>query len=166
LDLVTDFMVAITRHTKKAISNDPGWFFDWGSLWKGYARISNCTMQMIAPGLYRDHVLPRDARFFERVGGGRIHYCGITRDVIDEFFKMPSVTGLDVDCSRHDFFALCQQAPSHVTLVGSFGKESMDLAGMLSGDWPDKRNIIVITCAASVEEGKKLLARLRDSMPY
>ena len=49
LDKVTDFMVAILKHTKAAISDDPDWFFDWGALWKGAARISNCSMHMISP---------------------------------------------------------------------------------------------------------------------
>ena len=33
------------------ISDDPDWFFDWGALWKGAARISNCSMHMISPAL-------------------------------------------------------------------------------------------------------------------
>ena len=88
LDKVTDFMIAITKHMKAAISADPAWFFDWGALWKGFARISNCSMHMISPELYRKHVLPRDIRFFDNVGGGRIHYCGSAKDVIEDFFKI------------------------------------------------------------------------------
>jgi hypothetical protein len=168
LDKVTDFMILITRHVKAAISNDPDWFFDWGSLWKGCARISNCSMQMISPELYRTHVLPRDIRFFEAVGGGRMHYCGITEAVISEFFKVPSITGLDVDCSIHDFFDLCEQAPANVVITptGAFASDSKDVQRLLEGDWPAKRNIIVPVSAASVEEGKTLLEALRKSMPY
>jgi len=168
LDKVTDFMIEIAQHTKSMISNDPDWFFDWGSMWKGFARISNCSMQMISPELYREHVLPRDTRFFEATGGGRMHYCGITDAVIDEFFKAQSITGLDVDCSRRDFFDLCERAPSRLVLTptGAFGGESSEIQRLLRGDWPAKRNIIIPVSTTSVEEGKRLLERLRESIPY
>jgi len=168
LDKVTDFMIEITRHTKSMISHDQDWFFDWGSMWKGVARISNCSMQMISLEFYCEHVLPRDTRFFEAIGGGRMHYCGITDSVIDEFFKVPSVTGLDVDTTRHDFFALCERAPlrSVLTPTGAFGSRSDIIQRLLRGDWPAKRNIIVPVAAASIEEGQRLLERLRGTIPY
>lgn len=168
LDKVTDFMIQITRHTKSMISRDRDWFFDWGSMWKGYARISNCSMQMISPGLYCEHVLPRDMRFFEAIGGGRMHYCGITDAVIGEFFKVALITGLDVDCSRHDFFTLCERAPAQCVLTptGAFARESSVIQRLLRGDWPAKRNIIVPVAANSIEEGKQLMERLRKSIPY
>jgi len=168
LDKVTDFMINITRHTKAMISNDSDWFFDWGSLWKGFARISNCSMQMISPELYREHVLPRDIRCFKAVGGGRMHYCGITGAVIDEYFKVPSITGLDVDCGRHDFLDLCERAPARVVLTptGAFRSDSKVIQSLLRGNWPAKRNMIVPVSAGTVEEGKRLLERLRAAMPY
>jgi len=167
LDKVTDFMIAIIRHTKAMISNDPAWFFDWNAMWKGGARISNCSMQMIAPELYRKHVLPRDIRFFDRIGGGRMHYCGTTGDVIDDFFAIPSLTALDVDCSRHDFYLLCERARPDVALMptGAFGHDSIELQRMLSGDWPEKRNIVIAVDASSVDEGRALLQQLRRAMP-
>ncbi len=167
LDTVTDYMLAITRHLKAMISDDPAWFSDWGALWKGAARISNCSMQMISPDLYREHVLPRDVRFFDSLGGGRMHYCGITADVIDDFMNVPAISGLDVDCTRHDFFALCQRAPERLVLMsgGEFGETSPELKRLLRGDWPDKRNIVVIAGAASVAAGRDLLKRLKDSIP-
>ena len=167
LDKVTDFMIAITRHTKAMISTDPAWVFDWNAMWKGGARISNCSMQMIAPALYRKYVLPRDIRFLNCMGGGRMHYCGITREVIDDFFKIPPLTALDVDCSRHDFYSLCTRARPDVALMptGAFGNDSIELSRMLSGDWPKKRNIVVAATASSVDEGKELLQKLRRSIP-
>jgi len=170
LDRVTDFMIAITKHTRAMITEDPEWFFDLGGMWKGAARISNCSMQMISPQLYREHVLPHDIRFFNSIGGGRMHYCGITGDVINDFFKVPSITGLEIDIAHHDFFDLCERAPDRVALtpaVGSFfGPGSSELKRLLAGDWPRKRNIVVVAYASSIEEGKTLLKKLRDSIPY
>ncbi len=167
LDKVTDYMIAITRHTKAMISDDPDWFYDWGSSWKGFARISNCSMQMISPDLYRQHVLPRDRRFFDAVGGGRIHYCGITGSVIDDFFSIPNLSGIDFDHTRHDFYGVCARAPQQVvvTITGSFGRDSKEIQRMLAGDWPAKRNLIIPIWAPTVEEGKRLLEALRRSMP-
>lgn len=135
---------------------------------KGSARTSNCSMQMISPELYREYVLPRDIRFFESVGGGRMHYCGITPAVIDDFLRVPCITGLDVDCGRHDFFGLCERAPARVVLTptGAFRSDSKVIQSLLRGNWPTKRNIIVPVSARSVEEGKSLLERLRAAMPY
>jgi len=168
LDKVTDYMIEITRHTKSMISDDGDWFFDWGALWKGVARISNCSMQMISPALYRAHVLARDIRFFNTIGGGRMHYCGITGAVIDDFLAVPSITGLDVDCDRHDFFALCNRAPARVVLMptNTLDGNSQEISRLLRGDWPMKRNLIIQVGASSVEEGKRLLEKLRDSIPY
>ena len=167
LDKVTDFMVAILKHTKAAISDDPDWFFDWGALWKGAARISNCSMHMISPRFYREHVLARDIRFFEQVGGGRMHYCGTSKKVIDEFFKVQAITGLDVDTGLHDFYELCGRAPAHVVVMPTmpFKRDSVEVQRMLAGDWPAKRNIIVSVEAGSVEEGRALLRQLRSSLP-
>ncbi|MFA7159035.1 MAG: hypothetical protein WC299_06990 [Kiritimatiellia bacterium] len=166
LDKVTDFMLAITRHVKSMISNDHEWFFDWGAMWKGAARISNCSMQMISPELYRKHVLPRDIRFFESIGGGRMHYCGITGEVTDDFLKVPLLSGLDFDCSRHDFHEICRHAPRKTTLVLSgIGEKTPQLERLLKGDWPAKRNIVVIASAGSFAAGQTLLGQLRDSIP-
>ncbi|HEX3000023.1 MAG TPA: uroporphyrinogen decarboxylase family protein [Armatimonadota bacterium] len=161
LDVVTDFMIDITRHCKQMISQDTEWFFDWGALWKGAARISNCSMHMISAKFYREHILARDIRFFEAIGGGRMHYCGTSDAVIDEFFKVPAITGLDYDAQYHDLWSLCERAPKQVTLL-HWGSEKT-LARLLHGEWPRKRNLILQVNAASVEAGKALLSRLRES---
>ena len=168
LDRVTDFMINITLYTKGMISSDSEWFFDWGALWKGAARISNCSMHMISPQFYRDFVFQRDIRFFEAVGGGRMHYCGTADEVIDDFFKVPNIFGLDVEYYLHDFWQLAQRAPRQTVIMptGAFGEDSPELRRLLSGDWPAKRNIIITVKASSVEAGRNLLKKLRQSMPY
>jgi hypothetical protein len=164
LDLVTDTMIDLTRHLKAMISNDADWFFDWGGLWKGYARISNCSMHMISPRFYREHVAARDARFFNAVGGGRMHYCGTYGEVIREFFKTPSITGLDFDAKYHDLFALSEIAPKNVTLLTDVAENSDLGRRLLSGDWPAKRNLIITSSAPTLSAARDLLARFRCSV--
>jgi hypothetical protein len=163
LDLVTDFMIDVTRHAKAMISDDPTWFFDWGALWRGTARISNCSIHMIRPSFYRDHVFARDRRFFEAVKGGRVHYCGSPDAVINDFFSVPLISGLDYDFQYHDLWSLSERAPENVTLLQS--AHGQTLRRLLDGDWPNKRNIILMVSAPSVEAGRDLLSALRASVP-
>ena len=163
LSLVVDYMIDITAHVKPLISDDREWFFDWGMLWKGCARISNCSMHMISPQFYREHVFPHDRRFFEAIGGGRIHYCGTHGEVIEDYFNLPGIHGLDVDIKHHDFFALCEAAPAHVTTLNNFDRDAPEIGRLLAGEWPRKRNLIIQTSAGSVEEGRALLKALRKS---
>lgn len=164
LDKVTDYMIDLTFYLKDMISEDKEWFFDWGALWKGVARISNCSMHLISPELYKKHVLPRDIRFLQTIGGGRIHYCGTSDKVIDEFFKNTAVTGLDYDEQYHDLWSLSERAPKHLTLLCSTNNNSQTMKRLLSGDWPNKQNIIIMTNASSIEEGRELLKNLRQSV--
>lgn len=168
LDLVTDFMIQATAWLKADISGDREWFFDWGSLWKGTARTSNCSMHMISPDLYRKHVHSRDRRFFEAVGGGRMHYCGTHGTVIDDFFRIPGLNGFDCDLEHHDFWEICRRAPAQVavTPTGGRGAESDFVKRLLSGDWPAKRNLIIPVSAPTIEKGRELMEALRKSMPY
>jgi len=170
LDKVTDYMVEITRHVRRVMGAEPGWIHDWGCYWKGAARISNCSMQMISPELYRQYVMPRDRRFFEAIGGGRMHYCGKSRAVIDEFLTMPNISGLDVDSTLHDFWQVCESAPNHLILTPTSGFRvgSEEHKRLLSGDWPAKRNIIVGIWADTIgdEAGRELVRELRASIPH
>jgi hypothetical protein len=165
LDLVTDAMIALTPWLKRMIGAEEGWFFDWGGLWKGGARISNCSMHMISPQFYRRHVMPRDARFLAAMGGGRMHYCGTYPEVIRDFFSVPELTGLDYDGKYHDLFALCQAAPRRVVLLQDVQEHSELGQRLLSGDWPAKRNLIITTSAPSVPAARDLLLRFRHSIP-
>ncbi len=164
LDKVTDYMIKMVPYMKKQISVDSEWFFDWNALWKGAARISNCTMHMISPEFYIKHVLERDKRFIKSVGGGRIHYCGTADEVIDEFFKIPGLSGLDYDIKYHDFWSLCKRAPASVVLFQHINLASDTGRRLLNGDWPEKKNLIIEVSASSVEEGRDILKRLRGSV--
>ena len=59
LDIITDYMIKIVPYIKSKISTDREWFFDWGAMWKGTARVCNCSVHMISPEFYCKHVLPR-----------------------------------------------------------------------------------------------------------
>jgi len=165
LDLVTDYMIDMVPHLKGMISAEEEWFFDWSAFWKGAARISNCSMHMISPEFFREFVLPRDMRLMKAVGGGRIHYCGTSGEVITEFFKNPEVTGLDYDSAYHSLWELSEIAPEKVTLLAPMSPDSEELRRLMAGDWPKKRNLIIKTSACSIEEAKELLQKLRRSVP-
>ena len=163
LDLITDFMIEVTEVISEKTRREPGWFFDWGGMWKGTARISNCSQHMISPEFYRAYVKQRDERFFEEVGGGRIHYCGSFPGVIQDFALVPGVTGLDYDSSHHDLFELARVVPEDFVLLQNVSASSAIGKRLLAGDWPEKRNLIITTWAKDSGEARNLLDTLRKS---
>ncbi|MDX1357728.1 MAG: uroporphyrinogen decarboxylase family protein [Clostridia bacterium] len=163
LDFITDYLIDLVKDLMPYTTNRDGWLFDWGSLWKGNGRISNCTVHLISPAMYRDFILKRDVRFLEGIGGGRIHYCGTYPQVIDSFINLPPVTGFDYDDALHDLKDICERAPAHVPVFCWTHSGSITMKDLLGGKWPDKRNIIIGVDAPSVEEGRVLLNKLRRS---
>jgi hypothetical protein len=166
LGIIIDYMITMVAYLKEMISNDNEWFFDWGVLWKGVARISNCSTTMISPEMYVRYVLPQDIRLMRAIGGGRMHYCGTSGKIIDEFLKNTEINGLDYDPLLHSLWDLAERVPEKVTLFQYIDSKSEAGIRLLSGDWPEKRNIIIHTKANSVEEGKELLMRFKQSVPY
>jgi uroporphyrinogen-III decarboxylase len=166
LELVTDYMIELVPVLKEQIKSDREWFFDWGGMWKGTARISNCTSDLIGPDFYRQYVLKHDLRFLRSIGGGRVHCCASSGKVIEAFLDNPEITGLDCDAGIHDVWSLAEKAPEKMTLVMEcYGKPFPQIDRLLHGDWPRKRNVILITQADSVAQGKELLGKLRKSIP-
>ena len=165
LKLVADYMIDLVPHLKAMISQDREWFFDYFGLWRGTARISNCTMHMIGPDFYVRHVLPQDIRLMEAIGGGRIHYCGSSQKVVPHFFENPMIHGLDFHSHRHDLWDICKTAPKSLTLMTSMAVDSSILQRLLSGDWPAKRNLIIGVPVANIEQGREVLAKLKKSLP-
>lgn len=168
LDIVTDYLIELAPFWKSMINSETEWFLDYGVLWKGGARISNCSMHMISPEFYRKHVLERDVRFFKEVGGGRIHYCGTNTDVINDFFKIPNLTGVDFigGLKAEDVWAISVKAPENIVFLKNVDAGTEEMQRLISGKWPEKRNIIVKTYVNSVDEAKDILNRLRESIPY
>jgi hypothetical protein len=165
LDVVTDFMIAMVPRLKGMISRDRQWFFDMGVLWKGTARISNCSTTMIDPRRYERFVLPHDRRLFQAMGGGRVHYCGTSAPVLTSFLSIPGLSGLDYDPKLHDLWSMCERVPENVVLLQSVAPDSATWRRLLAGDWPDKRNIVIETSAVDVATGKELLGALKQSIP-
>lgn len=163
LDFVTDYLIDLVKNLTPYTTNRDGWFFDWGSLWKGAGRISNCTVHLISPDMYRDFILKRDIRYLEGIGGGRIHYCGSYPEVIESFINLPPVTGFDYDDSLHKLTDVCKLSPDNVPISCWTHSGSETMANLLAGKWPQKRNIIISVDAPSIEEGKILLEKLRTS---
>jgi hypothetical protein len=168
LDLITDYTISIVNKFNRLFQFEKGWFCDWGGgYWKGSARISNCSTDMISPDFYEKYVLPRDNRLLSSVGGGRMHYCGGHSGVLENFCRNPLVTGLDMDAELHDPWEAAENANEKLVLAfQDYGKPFHGLERLLKGDWPKKRNIVVYTNVDSVEEGRQLKTRLLDSMPY
>lgn len=162
LDRVTDYMIELVPHLKSRISLKNGWFYDWGGLWKGSIRISNCSMQMISPEFYAEHVLPRDIRLMTALGGGRMHYCGRTGEVIKAFFRNRQIHALDFDSRFHDLWEISNLAPTGVALFTNVEKETETYQRLLSGDFPGKKNWLFTFKAGSIAEGRDLLERLRS----
>ncbi|MBL8028227.1 MAG: hypothetical protein JNL74_17520 [Fibrobacteres bacterium] len=164
LDIVTDYMIELVPHLKKEIGEEGDWFHDWGGLWKGSARISNCSMQMISPDFYCEHVLPRDVRLMKAIGGGRMHYCGRTGEVIKSFFKNSEIHALDFDGRFHDIWELSKIAPPNVALFTNIEKGSDGYERLMKGDLPEKRNLLFVVKADTVEEGREILNHLRKQV--
>jgi len=165
LDVITDFMIEVVPRLKAMVSDDRQWFFDMGVLWKGTARISNCSTTMIDPRMYERFVLPRDRRLFRAIGGGRVHYCGTSAPVIASFLGIPMLSGLDYDPYLHDLWSMCEGVPANVVLLQSVDAGSATWQRLVAGDWPKKRNIVIETATADVATGKEMLGALKRSMP-
>lgn len=168
LDIVTDYLIDLVPYLKRMVNSENDWFLDYGALWKGGARISNCSMQMISPEFYRKHVLDRDIRLFKAIGGGRIHYCGTNTDVINDFIRIPGLTGFDFlgGMKAQDVWDLADRTPKNIVFLKNVEIGTKEMQKLLSGKWPKKRNIIIYTNASSIDEGKDILKKMRESIPY
>ncbi|HMA99708.1 MAG TPA: uroporphyrinogen decarboxylase family protein [Spirochaetota bacterium] len=162
LDIITAYMIKLVPYLKKMISNDREWFFDWGGLWKGRARISNCSAQMISPELYTAHILPRDIQLMHAIGGGRMHYCGTSYAVIERFFENPLISAIDFDGSVHDLFQIALKAPDRTILFTGGRYNDALIQKLLAGEWPAKRNLVLKVTVPDIKTGKKVLNQLRQ----
>ncbi len=168
LDTIADFMVDWIKYTKREISNDDQWFYDRGGLWRGGARLCNCSLQIVSPDIYRDHIMASDDRFLEAVGLGRVHYCGSFKEVIDDLFRLKNMTNLEVDCQFHDIIETCEKAPENVSIM--FCDWSIDPGNgpwyqkIMNGEIPKKKNIVIQAKANSIEEAKEVYYNVKSKL--
>lgn len=163
-DRLTDYIVEASREISRISGSKDGFFCDCGVLWKGCAEIAGCCMHMISTEFYQEFVRKYDQRFMDEVGGGRIHYCGShDSGIFDSLFALNNMAGIDYPGTYHDLWDLSLRAPSRVTLMQYMTEEQINR--LLTGDWPEKRNLVLYTSAASVEEGRDLYLRLKQSIP-
>lgn len=163
-DRLTGYIVESAREISRISGSKDGFFCDCGVLWKGCAEIAGCCMHMISTEFYQEFVREYDQRFMDEVGGGRIHYCGShDSGIFDSLFALNNMYGIDYPGSHHDLWDLSRRAPDHVTLLQYMEKEQIDR--LLTGDWPDKRNLVLYVSANSTEEGRDLYLRLKKSIP-
>ena len=170
-EMVQQLMAIVTDHIADYASWQwewtnamDGWFFDWGAMWKGNGRISNCSLHMLGTEHYEEHIHVHDVELIRRLKGGRIHYCGPTKGTIERIAAIPGVNGIAYDSSLHDVEETAQTVPDHVALLQDVAVDSPLYNRMLNSDrWPiPKRNMIFrITGLKTPAQAKEVIARLR-----
>ncbi len=164
---VNEFMKVWLYETKRGITKaQEGWFYDACGYWKGGARISNCSMQMISPEMYRQFVQEFDSDLMDYLGAGRIHYCGEHPDVIKDFDDNKNISSIEIDLQFHKINDICDVVRD--TTVIKFCDWSVDGAvtdwqeDFLSRGMPQKRNFVISAKADSEQEAKQKLYMLKE----
>jgi len=164
LDKVTDYHISQARQMQEICGEEEGFFCDWNVYWKGNLRICNCAAHMISTEFYKDFIRKYDQKILDSLGGGRMHYCGThDKGLLDSFFTMDKMYGLDFDGTHHDLWEVSAKTPKHIALSLAISPQQRER--LISGDWPDKRNIILQIYVSSKAEGIEVLKNLRDSVP-
>lgn len=165
MEVVTDATIEYARAQRQWGNMKPGWQYDWSALWKGNARISNCSLHMIGHELYKKHVMKHDMKLLKDMDGGRIHYCGTAEQVIQDMAVLPHITGLDYDSLLHDIEQTMDSVPENITLLQSLSLSS-DVAEKIlkSKTWPyKKRNVIFMLRGPNmtIERAEELYKQFR-----
>lgn len=168
LDKVADFMVDWIAYVTRETQTDPEWFYDRGGLWRGTARLCNCSLQFVSPSIYRDHIMASDDRFLKAVKLGRVHYCGSYREIIDDLFRLKYMTNLEIDSTFHDLVETCEKAPEQVSVMfcdwsnEPGNREWYDK--IMAGEIPKKKNIVVQAKAENIEDAKRVYYNLKNQL--
>lgn len=169
LSKVTDFMIDWITAAKAQITNDSEWFYDMGGLWKGGARISDCSLQFLSPPLYREFVMKEDDRFLTAVGGGRVHYCGSHTDFLTDIYRLNGLTALEIDSAYHDIYEVCRTAPKRTAVMfcdwSNSPRNGPWYERLLKKGLPSKHNIVIQAKASGEEEAKRIYDRLKSLIP-
>jgi hypothetical protein len=65
----------------------------FGGVW-----ISDDDCVIISPDLYKEFVVPYNARVFKTFGGGTLHYCGSAQHQFENFLNTEGLTGINNFC--------------------------------------------------------------------
>ncbi len=165
---VADFMVDWIGYVTRETHPDPEWFYDRGGLWRGRARLCNCSLQIVSPSIYRDHIMAADERFLKAVKLGRVHYCGSYGEVLDDLFRLEDMTNLEIDSTFHDIVTTCEKAPERVSIMfcdwsnEPGNREWYDK--IMAGEIPEKRNIVIQAKAENIEDAKRVYDNLKNKL--
>ncbi len=163
LKKLTNYQVKLTDHYRRLTFMEDGYFYDWGTLWKGSARLSDCSLHMISTEFYNTFVKKYDIMYLNNIKGGRIHYCGDHDDgLIDSMCDIEGNSGLDLDSTKHDLWEIATRMPKDKALLMSLTPEMADR--ILDGDIPAKRNLILWASAPDAEQGRILYQRLKEKL--
>ncbi|MFI3212959.1 MAG: uroporphyrinogen decarboxylase family protein [Eubacteriales bacterium] len=163
LDKMTEYQIELTNYYRKLGNMEEGYFADWGVYWKGGARIANCSLDLISADFYHQFIKQYDEKFFQAIGGGRIHYCGgHDNGMIDGVCSTKGNMGLDLDSEFHDIWEICERIPKETVLLMDLREEH--LKRILAGDVPAKKNVIYTVGAPNVEAGRELYKRVKEQL--
>ena len=169
LNKITDFMLTWIKEMKKPITDDAEWFYDSAGLWKGAARTSNCSLQLLSPDLYREFIKEQDERFLRELGGGRVHYCGEHPQFFKDIFDIKSATNVEVDSQFHHIHDICNIAPKDVSVSfidwSNTRGNAAWLDRLLEQGPPQKRNILIQAKAqGSMDDAKRMYEKLKKAL--
>jgi hypothetical protein len=162
MNIITDYMIDLTVSLKSKISSDKEYFYDYGAMWKGFARLSDCTVHLVSPEQYIEFIKPYDEKFLNAINGGRIHYCGTPGNVIQHIFSVQNNNGLDLDGSIHSPFDMEKIAGARQQILFSTHSESALIKQLLDGNWPKKKNLVfLIGGCKNVQDAIELKSALK-----
>ncbi|MCL2055718.1 MAG: hypothetical protein FWH02_00690 [Oscillospiraceae bacterium] len=161
LEKMTDYQIAQTKRYREFIGAETGVLYDWSVAWKGGGRVADCAVHMISTDFYDDFIKKHDARIIRELDGGRIHYCGAYHDgLVASLGDIPGMTGFDLDGKYHDPWQISREIPDDIPLLVYITQEQTDR--LLSGDIPEKRNLILQVWTSCQEEAKELYPKLKS----
>lgn len=114
LDVIGQAQIGLARHLLPYIDDDSdGFSHQHAATIRGRILIRDDSAIMLSPAMYRCHVAPYDEAVLSALGCGGIHSCGKLNHLVDEFFALPSICGLDLGQPElnnvDDIYAKAQQ---------------------------------------------------------
>ena len=158
---VTAQMIAAVEAWRPYVREDIGAGFTWQHNVgvRGNLLIRDNSMILISPAMYREIVLPYDAKLCAAVGGAGIHFCGAGGHQVPNLLTIPACQTIDFGQPElNDLDAIYAQAAPRQVALTRFGVPPEALrAGPLKARFPT--GVTLIHHPASVEEAHQLWAQ-------